>query len=442
MNTISNVNEYTVSELNSSIKKIIESTFNYIKVKGEVSQLTKHSSGHIYLTLKDEKENISAVCWRTKALNLSFIPEEGEAVIIEGRISTYSPQSKYQIIIDKIESEGEGSLLKTLEETKKKLLKEGIFDKKNKKEIPFIPKKICVITSENGSVIKDIIHRIKARFPSEILIFPVKVQGKECVKQIIGALEKINDNKFKFNIDVIIIARGGGSLEDLMPFNDEQLVRGVFKSEIPVISAIGHETDVTLCDFAADLRAPTPTAAAEFCVPVLKDLNLRVIEKNLNLNKTFKNLLEKSLFNLENLCNKIPKISNTIDQGFQSLDITEIKLKNVLKDLNKKLKIRLSDISGSLNSKIFVDRLKLMNERNNNLFQNLKLNIFKKIDRSYQQVSENNKLLNSLSYKNILERGYSVTRVLGKLVSDDNQIKTDDNIEIEYFKNKTIAKKL
>ena len=227
-----------------------------------------------------------------------------------------------------------------------------------------------------------------------------------------------------------------------MPFNDEQLVRGVFKSEIPVISAIGHETDVTLCDFAADLRAPTPTAAAEFCVPVLKDLNLRVIEKNLNLNKTFKNLLEKSLFNLENLCNKIPKISNTIDQGFQSLDITEIKLKNVLKDLNKKLKIRLSDISGSLNSKIFVDRLKLMNERNNNLFQNLKLNIFKKIDRSYQQVSENNKLLNSLSYKNILERGYSVTRVLGKLVSDDNQIKTDDNIEIEYFKNKTIAKKL
>ena len=176
MNQISNINEYTVSELNNSIKKTIESRFLYIKLKGELSKITRHSSGHIYLSLKDENESISAVCWRSKVSQLSLIPEEGEKIIIYGKVTTYSPQSKYQIIIDKIESEGEGSLLKKLEEIKRRLEKEGIFDQKYKKKIPFLPEKVGVITSENGAVIKDIIHRISDRFPLEVIVFPVNLQ--------------------------------------------------------------------------------------------------------------------------------------------------------------------------------------------------------------------------------------------------------------------------
>ena len=267
MNQIPNIKQYTVTELNSSIKKIIEGSLFRIKVKGEVSQLTRHSSGHIYCTLKDNTETISAVCWRTKVANLSFIPKEGESIILEGKVTTYSPQSKYQVIIESIEYEGEGSLLKTLEEIKKRLLKEGLFDSKNKKKIPYLPSKIGVITSETGAVIRDIIHRIKDRFPVELILFPVNVQGNLAVIQIIDAIELANIQKNQgnkhFDLDLLIIARGGGSLEDLMPFNNEQLVHSIYKSKIPIISAVGHETDITLCDFVADLRVPTPTAAAE-----------------------------------------------------------------------------------------------------------------------------------------------------------------------------------
>ena len=446
MNQISNINEYTVSELNNSIKKTIESRFLYIKLKGELSKITRHSSGHIYLSLKDENESISAVCWRSKVSQLSLIPEEGEKIIIYGKVTTYSPQSKYQIIVDKIESEGEGSLLKKLEEIKRRLEKEGIFDQKYKKKIPFLPEKVGVITSENGAVIKDIIHRISDRFPLEVIVFPVNVQGKECVKQISETIKKINSESSKGNeefiVDVLILARGGGSLEDLMPFNEEIMVKEIFNSHIPIISAIGHETDVTLCDFVSDLRAPTPTAAAEFVVPVKKELYLKNFELMQRLNKTTSRLMEKNHLNTKNLFKQIPDLKTLVDQKFQSLDFIEIKLINFLKDLLRESKIRLKDIIGSLDPKLFLNKLSFYAETKKNLNQKLVQNINNKLIFFNQKVKENEKLLNSLSYKNVLKRGYSVTRVSGKLVNKDQEILKGQTMEIEYYDSRTLVKKL
>lgn len=446
MNDISNINEYTVSELNNSIKKAIENNFSYIKLTGEVSKIMKHSSGHIYITLKDENESISAVCWRSRVSKLSLIPEEGEKVLIYGKVTTYSLQSKYQITIDKIESEGEGSLLKKFEEVKLRLEKEGIFDQKYKKRIPFLPNKVGVITSENGVVIKDIIHRISDRFPLEIIIYPVSVQGKGCVQQISEIIQKINTECLKGNknfiVDVLILARGGGSLEDLMPFNEEIMVKAIFNSIIPIISAIGHETDFTLSDFVADLRAPTPTAAAEFVVPVKKELNIKNYEMMQRLNKAIFRLVENKNLNTQNLYNQLPEVKTLINQKFQSLDFIEVKLINLTINFLKESKIRFKDIIVSLDTKVFLNKLSFFKERRKNLEQRLQKSLNNKIIFLDQKIKENSKLLSSLSYKNVLKRGYSVTRVSGKLVNTDKEILKGQTMEIEFFDSLTIVKKL
>ncbi len=446
MNDISNINEYTVSELNNSIKKAIENNFSYIKLIGEVSKIMKHSSGHIYITLKDENESISAVCWRSRVSKLSLIPEEGEKVLIYGKVTTYSLQSKYQITIDKIESEGEGSLLKKFEEVKLRLEKEGIFDQKYKKRIPFLPNKVGVITSENGVVIKDIIHRISDRFPLEIIIYPVSVQGKGCVQQISEIIQKINTECLKGNknfiVDVLILARGGGSLEDLMPFNEEIMVKAIFNSIIPIISAIGHETDFTLSDFVADLRAPTPTAAAEFVVPVKKELNIKNYELMQRLNKAIFRLVENKNLNTQNLYNQLPEVKTLINQKFQSLDFIEVKLINLTINFLKESKIRFKDIIASLDTKVFLNKLSFFKERRKNLEQRLQKSLNNKIIFLDQKIKENSKLLSSLSYKNVLKRGYSVTRVSGKLVNTDKEILKGQTMEIEFFDSLTIVKKL
>ena len=238
MNKFSNISEYTVSQVNKAIKNIIEGNFNVIKVIGELSQVKRHSSGHIYFTLKDQDSTLSGVCWRSNTNNLKVNIEDGKFVLIKGKITTYAPQSKYQLIVDEIEYQGEGELLKILEERKKKLLAEGLFDLDKKKKIPKIPKNIGIITSETGAVFKDILHRINDRFPTNLIFFSVKVQGEGSLNQICEGINFFNnlssDNKNKPN--VIILARGGGSLEDLMVFNEEFLVRTIHKSKIPSIN--------------------------------------------------------------------------------------------------------------------------------------------------------------------------------------------------------------
>jgi len=268
----------TVTQLNENIKSLLEASFDTLWVEGEVSNLRRPASGHVYFTLKDEKSQIRAVLFKSfpgqrpfsRARTPKFDLEEGMSVICGGRLSVYHPRGEYQLIVDVVEPKGLGALQKAFEQMKARLQAEGLFDPARKKPIPFLPRRIGVITSPTGAVIRDILHITRRRFPSvDILVAPVRVQGAEAPHEIIRA---IADMQAVENIDVIIIARGGGSLEDLAPFNDEGVARAIFRSLIPIISAVGHEIDFTIADFVADLRAPTPSAAAELAVPVRREL--------------------------------------------------------------------------------------------------------------------------------------------------------------------------
>lgn len=446
MNYIINNEFYTVSKLNASIKNILENSFGYIKVKGEISSLSQPSSGHIYFSLKDEKDVISAVCWRSNISRLSFFPEEGKNVLIKGKISTYSKQSKVQILVNDIELEGEGDLLKLLEERKKKLLKEGIFDKSLKKSIPLIPNRIGVITSETGSVIKDIVHRISERYPLEIILYPVIVQGKNSAEQIINAIERFNiwykKKDVEKNVSTIIIARGGGSLEDLMPFNDENLVRSISKSIIPIISAIGHDTDWTLCDNVCDLRAPTPTAAAEFSVPVKTDLIYKLKEKSNFLTKLILNKLETLDLKLEKRKSSIPNVSEEIQHKFQEIDWIGEKLQSIFKRLIVEKKFELNSLSKNINSEIIYSKIKELKKKNEKFSEIINLNMKNKIDKEKTILDQKNLLLQSLSYKGILKRGFAVVRKKKQIIKKNIEVKENEDISIELYDSFIYAKKI
>ena len=272
---ISLLREYSVSEISYNIKNTLEQTFNHIRVRGEISGAKIHTSGHLYCAFKDAQSVLDAVCWRGVVSSLSFRPEDGMEVIGTGRITTYAGRSKYQFIIESMEIAGEGALLKILEERKKRLAVEGLFAQERKKPLPFLPRLIGIVTSPTGAVIRDILHRLGDRFPTPVILWPVLVQGEGAAEQIAAAIRGFNELPLKGSIprpELLIVARGGGSLEDLWAFNEEIVVRAAAESHIPLISAIGHETDTTLIDYAADWRAPTPTAAAERAVPVRADL--------------------------------------------------------------------------------------------------------------------------------------------------------------------------
>jgi exodeoxyribonuclease VII large subunit len=274
-----NLVELTVSELSASLKRTIEDAFGHVRVRGELGNVKYHSSGHVYLDLKDDRACIAGVIWRMTASRIKLKLEAGLEVIVTGRITTYPGQSKYQIVIDALEPAGLGALMALVEERKKKLAAEGLFDPARKQLLPFLPSVIGVITSPTGAVIRDILHRLRDRFPRHVLLWPVKVQGDGSAEQVAAAIRGFNALAPNGRIprpDVLIVARGGGSLEDLWSFNEEMVVRAAADSMIPLISAVGHETDVTLIDFAADVRAPTPTAAAEMAVPVRSELLVRI----------------------------------------------------------------------------------------------------------------------------------------------------------------------
>ena len=274
-NSPSNIEPYSVSQLSYSLKQLVEDNFSWVRVRGEISGFKRAASGHMYFALKDENSLIDIVCWRSVADKLTLFPEDGLEVIATGKITTYAARSRYQLVLQNVEIAGEGALLKLLEDRKKKFSEEGLFDQSRKRFIPYLPEIIGVITSPTGAVIQDILHRISERFPRHVIMWPVLVQGKGAAEDVAQAITGFNSFKTKNSNrtpDVLIIARGGGSLEDLWAFNEEVVVRAAAESSIPIISAIGHETDVTLLDMVADLRAPTPTAAAEMSVPVRVDL--------------------------------------------------------------------------------------------------------------------------------------------------------------------------
>jgi len=277
-----NLPEVTVSELSAALRRTLEDAYGYVRVRGELGKVSYHGNGHVYFDLKDDRACIAGVIWRSTALRIQLRLEAGLEVVVSGRITTYPGRSQYQIIVDTLEPAGIGALMALLEERKRKLAAEGLFDEARKQLLPFLPAIIGVVTSPSGAVIRDILHRLADRFPRRVLLWPVKVQGEGSAAEVAAAIAGFNalpEREGEFlprRPDLIIVARGGGSLEDLWSFNEEIVVRAAAASLIPLISAVGHETDVTLIDFAADRRAPTPTAAAEIAVPVRTELLLDI----------------------------------------------------------------------------------------------------------------------------------------------------------------------
>jgi len=318
-----NLPEFTVSEISQAVKRTLEGRFDRVRVRGEVSQPKYHGSGHLYLRLKDENAVIEAVCWRSTVGRLRLKVEEGMEVIATGRITTYPGNSKYQIVIDSVELAGEGALLKLLEDRRRRLAAEGLFDESRKTPIPLLPEVIGVVTSPTGAVIRDILHRLEDRFPRRVLLWPVAVQGDVAAPQIAAAIRgfcSLTPGGPVPRPDVLIVARGGGSLEDLWAFNEEAVVRAAAECTIPLISAVGHETDTTLIDFAADRRAPTPTAAAEMAVPVRAELLAEVMEHGRRMIACMSRLVEQRRIHVEGLARGLPDPQRLLEDRSQRLD--------------------------------------------------------------------------------------------------------------------------
>ncbi|MCE7029048.1 exodeoxyribonuclease VII large subunit [Jiella avicenniae] len=320
----SNVGEYTVSEISGALKRTVEETFGHVRIRGEVSGYRgPHSSGHAYFCLKDDRARIDAVIWRTSFSKLAFKPEEGLEVIATGRLTTYPNSSKYQVVIEAIEPAGAGALMALLNERRLKLEAEGLFAGERKRRLPFLPRVIGVVTSPTGAVIRDIVHRISDRFPVHVLVWPVRVQGETSGAEVSAAIEGFNAIAAGGKVprpDVLIVARGGGSLEDLWGFNDEAVVRAAAGSEIPLISAVGHETDWTLIDHAADVRAPTPTGAAEMAVPVRAELLAQIASHNARLSGAISRRLDQEKKGLAALARAMPGIDALLEQPRRRLD--------------------------------------------------------------------------------------------------------------------------
>ena len=320
----SNQPEYTVSELSGAVKRVIEGEFGLVRVRGEVGRVSRPASGHLYFDLKDDRSVIAAISWKGQVAKMQTRPEEGMEVVATGRMTTFPGQSKYQLIVDDVAPAGAGALMAMLEKRKAALGAEGLFDPARKKPIPYLPAVIGVVTSPSGAVIRDILHRLRDRFPRHVLIWPVAVQGQSCATEVSAAIRGFNALEPGGPIprpDLIIVARGGGSLEDLWGFNEEIVVRAAASSRIPLISAVGHETDTTLIDYASDLRAPTPTAAAELAVPVRLDLLATLDALSARLSRAMAQGAANRSQRLRDLSRALPRLDSLTATHAQKLDL-------------------------------------------------------------------------------------------------------------------------
>jgi len=328
-----NAEPLTVSEISSALKRTVEERFGHVRLRGELSGVKRAASGHLYCCLKDEKAVIDAVMWRTSTARLGFLPEDGLDVIATGKLTTYAGRSKYQIVVDSLELAGEGALLALLEKTRARLAEEGLFANERKRPLPFLPRTIGVVTSPTGSVIRDILHRLADRFPSHVIVWPVLVQGQGAAEQVTGAVRGFSSLGQSGPVprpDVVIVARGGGSIEDLWSFNEEIVVRAIAESAIPVISAVGHETDTTLADHAADRRAPTPTAAAEMAVPVRADIAAALADLANRQRRAVLRPVELGRERLETRARRLPSAQTLLQPQAQRLDEAGEKLRRAL----------------------------------------------------------------------------------------------------------------
>ena len=436
-NNLTNLKEFSVSEISLSIKRHIEDEFTIVKVRGELGRISKPSSGHIYFDMKDDRSNLSCVVWRNTLTDQKEFLEEGSEIIALGRITTFSGQSRYQLIINDIFPSGEGALMALFQKRKEMFLKEGLFDQMRKKSLPFLPEVIGVITSESGAVFQDILHRLKERLPRKVILWSVPVQGQDSAQKVVEAINGFNSfgshQKAK-KPDLLIVARGGGSLEDLWSFNEEIVVRAVADSKIPVISAIGHETDTTLIDYVSDKRAPTPTAAAEMAVPEKKQLIEKINNLNSRLAISIKLKIDKEKSKVSTIEKSMDNVTYILSYFNQRYDILIIKFPNILMSyLQKKretlFRLNLSAVDKNNFLKDILAR-KVNLDKINKSIKQFVINIF---DKKNIHLANLYKMHKSLSYRRTLARGYSIIRDRKKnLITNKTSALEAKELKIEF----------
>jgi exodeoxyribonuclease VII large subunit len=428
----SNAEPYSVSEISALLKRTVEDRFAFVRLRGELSRVTIAASGHMYCSLKDEGAKIDAVMWKGGVQRLGFRPEEGLEVIATGKITTFPGKSTYQIVIERLEVAGEGALLALLAKTKARLEAEGLFAQSRKRALPFLPRVIGVVTSPTGAVIRDILHRLADRFPSTVLVWPVLVQGQAAASQVAAALRGFSAMTGADRPDVVIVARGGGSIEDLWAFNEEEVVRAIAGCSIPVISAVGHETDTTLADFAADLRAPTPTAAAELAVPVREELLAQVGELALRQRRAATRGLSLARERLASRAERLPEPLALLTPQAQRLDDLAERARRGLSQRATAALGRLQHSTGRLSLPLLKSRLAQAGERLASARLTPAL-VLRRIDESRVRQESLWRMAEQLSPRRVLERGYAIVRDADGLpVMTAKAARAAKGLEIEF----------
>ncbi|MGI9400461.1 MAG: exodeoxyribonuclease VII large subunit [Rhizobiaceae bacterium] len=431
-----NLVERSVSELSAALKRTVEDNFGQVRVRGEIGRVSRPGSGHVYLDLKDDRAVLAAVIWKGVASRFKTQPEQGLEVVVTGKLTTFAGQSKYQIIIESMEPAGAGALMALLEERKKKLTAEGLFAEERKQLLPYMPRVIGVVTSPSGAVIRDVLHRIADRFPLHVIVWPVRVQGETSAAEVVNAIRGFNALEVSGPIsrpDLLIVARGGGSIEDLWGFNDEEVVRSAAQSDIPVISAVGHETDWTLIDLAADVRAPTPTGAAEMAVPVKAEIEAFTATLGARLANGLRRKLDAASSDLRAAMRGLGRPEDILSAPRQNLDNLTNRLSSSLLIAARSKRAELTGIGGRLTPDIVRRRIRAEGDRTGYAYNRLQTAFFNITERNSTRTSnaagrlnwkrlerivttarnrfdQSWRLVESLSHERILERGFALVR--------------------------------
>jgi exodeoxyribonuclease VII large subunit len=427
-----NVPELSVSDLSRALRRTVEAAFERVRVRGEISGFKRHSSGHLYFALKDADAVLDAVMWRGVAAGLPFRPEDGLEVVATGRITTYPGRSKYQIVVERLEPAGEGALLAQIEERKRRLAAEGLFAQERKRPIPFLPRRIGIVTSPTGAVIRDMLHRLADRFPREVLLWPVAVQGPGAAQQVAAAIAGFNAMVEGRRPDLLIVARGGGSIEDLMAFNEEAVVRAAAASRIPLISAVGHETDTTLIDLAADRRAPTPTAAAEMAVPVRAELVAQLAELGARLGRGERRARVLAAERLAALAARLPRPAVLLALARQRLDDAGDRLPGALGNLLARQRARLEALAARHAVRLLADALARQRARLARPEASPSPALVRaRVAAARERVAATWRMLESLSPRATLARGYALVRAVdGRLLRSAAEVRAAGRIRL------------
>jgi len=430
-----NAQPLSITEISTALKRTVEERFGHVRLRGELSGVKRAASGHMYCALKDEKAVLDGVMWRGSTGRLAFVPEDGLEVIATGKLTTYAGRSKYQVVIDSLELAGEGALLALLEKTRMRLEAEGLFARERKQRLPFLPKTIGVVTSPTGSVIRDILHRLADRFPSHVVVWPVLVQGQGAAEQVSAAIQGFSDLDAGGPVarpDLLIVARGGGSIEDLWSFNEEAVVRAISECTIPVISAVGHETDTTLADYAADRRAPTPTAAAEMAVPVRVDLDATLADFAARQRRAVHRPVELGRERLEARVRRMPRPDVLLQSQAQRLDELSERLRRGLTDRAGQGREMLAGVQARLTPSALTR--KHADARARLLQAQLKPALIERpLKAGRDQLAGLSRIASQLHPEKPLERGYAIVRnTAGKALTGKAQAAKESALALQF----------